>query len=1025
MTAPASAYRSGDVALVRAAAHPAPPLPQCPPLTASTATQMQWLRAVWAAGEFTEGLRHASPSLARQIEALLTTEEPGARDVRRAVTSVSRYLLRAAARATPFGLFAGVTTAAFGTTAHARWGTEHRAVVRAGAAWLADVVGQLENSPDLLARLPVVANNTIVIRGSQLIVPHQPQPRGSATAAVDACLPYKAPVRAALDAARTPVCAGGLAAKLGADFPTAGEQAVTGLIAKLVRHGALLTGLRAPSTETDALTHLLAQLDAVDAQSVEQVADLVRTLREVQADVAVCNAAPPSQAPTAREAAAGRMAKVAQVRQHPLAVDLRLDASLALPHGVAEEVERAAAVLGRLSAAPYGPAAWKAYHMRFYERFGLGSMVPVADVVADSGIGYPDSYVEDADAERRPRLSGRDEVLLRLAQRAALDDAGEVVLDESLLEALDAGPDLPRLPPHLEVSVRIHAADTTALDNGAFELEVVSVSRGAGVATGRFLSVLDDAGRIALTADLADLPTSDPDTMPAQLSYPPLVPETAHVTRAPRVLSTIISLGEHRPAEDGALGVENLAVGCDGTRMFLAAPALGRRVDPIALHALNLHGHHAPPLARFLSALGRSQYAQVTTFDWGAAARSLPFLPRLRYGRIVLAPARWRLEPGELSATGPSWDAAFEAWRERCRLPRHVYLTEGDRLLALDLDVEAHRGLLRLHLDRGKPTLLTEARSEAGWCGDRAHEVVVPLKATEPFRWPALPRPSRARIIGRDRAQTPATSRVLLAALYGDIRRQDTILAHHLPALLEQLHRPRWWYVRFRDPDQHLRLRIELPTSEAFGDVARTVSTWADELNTAGLLREIRYPTSYPETGRWGSEQAWDAAEDVFRADSHALLTQLSQPARPGRRALAAAHTVSIACAFHGSTRKGMRWLIDNIPAHAPARIPRHEYNEAVRLADPRGRWRALRSTPGGAAITDSWDSRDLALAVYRLHLPGPHTEGINPDDVLGSLLHCHFVRAVRIDFDEEALCMYLARAAALAWTARTTGRPM
>lgn len=1022
MTAPARAFRASGVALVRATADPAPPVPPCPPIAADSTVQVEWLRAVWAADRFAEGLRHASPSLARQVDILCTSEAPRARDVRRAVVSVARYLLRATARATPFGLFAGVTTATFDTAARATWGSGHQAVVRAGAEWLADVVEQLESCFELLARLPVVANTTIVVRGAQLIVPHQPQRRAEGTVAVDACLPYKAPVRAALDAARTPVLAGELAAKLHADFPTAERHAVTGLIAKLVHHGALLTALRAPSTETEALAYLMVQLDAAGAERVAPVAGLVRALREVQAAVGTCNAAPADRAGAAREAVATRMMQVAQVRRHPLAVDLRLDASLTLPHAVAEEVEHAVATLARLSAAPYGPAVWKAYHMRFYERFGIGSMVPVADVVGDSGIGYPESYGGVAD-QVRPRLSERDQGLLRLAQRAALEGADEVVVDEGLLNTLDMGPDRPRLPAHLEVGVRVHATDTAALERGAFELEVVSVSRGAGVSTGRFLSVLDQVGRDALTAELADLPTSDPDTIPVQLSYPPLAPESAHVTRTPRVLPLVVSLGEHRPPGDRALGVEDLAVGCDGTRMYLAAPTLGLRVEPVGMHALNLHGHHAPPLARFLSEVSRSQYAQVTTFDWGAAT-NLPFLPRLRYGRTVLSPARWRLEPGELPA-GPGWDTVFAEWRERYRLPRHVYLAEGDRRLTLDLDLESHRDLLRLHLERGKPTVLTEARSEAGWCDGRAHEVVVPLKATGPVRWPTLPRPSRARVIGRGRAQVPAVSRVLLASLYGDIRRQDTILAHHLPDLLERLDRPQWWFMRFRDPDQHLRLRIELSDPTMFGDVAHVVSTWAEEMNRAGLVREIRYPTSYPETGRWGSEAAWSAAEDFFRADSRALLTQLRQQDRPGTRALTAANALSIACAFHGSTTKGMRWLIDNIPPTAPARIPRHEYNEAVRLADPRNLWGALRGVPGGIAITDAWDSRDLALAAYRRHLPGPHTEGIDPDAVLGSLLHCHFVRAVRIDFDEEAICMYLARAAALAFTARTTGRPL
>jgi thiopeptide-type bacteriocin biosynthesis protein len=175
--------------------------------------------------------------------------------------------------------------------------------------------------------------------------------------------------------------------------------------------------------------------------------------------------------------------------------------------------------------------------------------------------------------------------------------------------------------------------------------------------------------------------------------------------------------------------------------------------------------------------------------------------------------------------------------------------------------------------------------------------------------------------------------------------------------------------------------------------------------------------------GRWGSGAAWDAAEDVFRADSRAILTQLSQPRRPRERTLVAAHTVSIASAFLGSTQAAMRWLIDHIPPTAPVPVPRPQFTDAIRLADPSDDWVALRGAPGGAAIVSAWADRDAALAAYRRHLPGRHTQGIALDDVLTSLLHVHFVRHIAVNFPEEEVCLYLVRAAALAWTARATGR--
>ncbi|MGS2588551.1 lantibiotic dehydratase [Streptomyces hebeiensis] len=982
---------------------------------------MAWLRAVWAKEEVAEALQYSSPTLAARARALCSAGHPSHRDVRRTASSVAHYLLRAQHRATPFGLFAGVATARFGPQARAGWGGEHVVVGRAGAEWLAAVVEWLESCPDLLERLPVVVNNTMTSRGDRLIVPFQTDIQDDGPRAVEASLALTVPLRAVLAASRAPVRFETLVDRLRAEFPEAGPAKARRLLAELIRRRVLITSLHAPSTETDALGYLLDQLDAIDAGSLASVAETVRELHRVRAGLEKCATRGGRDSITAR-----MCALVPGLRRHPVALDLRLDARIVLPEAVAREIERAALVLTRVSTRPYGTAAWNEYHQRFYERYGIGTMVPLAKVVADSGTGYPDGYPGAPAGARRPRVSARDDALVRLAQAAALDGCDEVILTDEQIEALGVGPDEPRLPPHLEIGVRVYAASLEELQRGRFRLEVVSVSRGVGVSTGRFLSVLAPAEREALVTELADLPAADGNTMPAQLSFPPLLPKSAHVTRSPQVLPTVISLQEHRAPQDTVLTPEDLAVGCDGRRMYLAVPERGHRVEAVGMNALNPHTH-TPPLARFLTELSRAQCAQVTVFDWGAAA-AMPFLPRLRYGRTVLAPARWRLEASELPGHArprAEWDAALSDWRVRRRLPCRVHLVEDDRHLFLDLDEAGHRALLRQHLDHARLAVLVEApEPEAyGWCGGRAHEVVVPLKATRPSAWPPLPAPSRARALSAAQMQTPASSSVLLAALYGDPRRQVVLLSRHLPDLVERLGNPPWWFIRFRDPDQHLRVRIALPDPEAFADTARTVSAWADELRSIGLLADLRYPTSYREMGRWGSGTAWEAAEEVFRADSRAILSQLMQPQRPSQRTLVAAHTVAIASTFLGSTAAGMRWLIDHIPPTVPKPVPRPQFIDAVRLADPSDDWSALRRVPGGDAIVSGWADRDTALAAYRPHLPGPDTQGIAVDDVLTSLLHVHFVRHVAVNFPEEEVCLYLARAAALAWTARTRGR--
>ncbi|MFJ9822370.1 lantibiotic dehydratase [Streptomyces sp. NPDC101151] len=878
--ASSTAYQAGQTALFRAVAWPSLPVGPCPDLggstPASTTAQLTWLREVWSHQDVAETLEHASPALASQVRALSSSGRPSKRDVCRAATAVSRYLLRAEHRATPYGLFAGVTVAHLGSRAGALWGSDHVVVSRASAEWLAAVVERLESCPELMDRLLVTCNNTATERGGRLVLPYQSDSRQRA---VEASLALTQPVRTVLDASRQPVRAGVLADKLASDFPSAGAEKARRLVRDLVRHQVLITSLRAPSTVTDALEYLLGQLVAVEAATVASVSDLVSALHTVQADLRGCRVR------SARTRAASHMrALVPELRRHPLAIDLRLDARIDLPEDVAREVQRAASVLTRVSPFPYGTAAWKAYQRRFYERYGIGTLVPLREVVADSGTGFPDGYPGTAADDRRRRLSARDDTLMHLAQAAVLDDCEEVVLTEDLIAAMDIGPEHPRVPPHIEVGVRVHAASAEDLQRGHFRLEVMNVSRGAGVTTGRFLSVLAAEDRELLAAELADLPAADAGTIAAQLSFPPLRSISAHVTRTPQVLPTVIGVQEHR-CEAGAdvLTPEDLAVACDGRRMYLAAPERGYRVEAVGMHALNLR-EHTPPLVRFLTELPRAQCAQVTLFDWGAA-NAMPFLPRVRYGRTVLSPAQWRLDAVELP--GPSrpqheWEEALDQWRSRRRAPGRLCLAEGDRRLLLDLDQTGHRVLLRQHLNRARSAVLVEAPDGAayGWCGGRAHEVIVPLKATRPPAWPPLPTPTASRIFSRTQIQTAGTASLLLATLYGDLRRQDVLLGQHLPRLLDRLGAPPWWFIRFRDPEHHLRVRIALPDPAAFGETARAVSVWADELRSAGLLSDIRYPTSYREMGRWGASVAWDAAESVFREDSRTIVKQLAVCAR-------------------------------------------------------------------------------------------------------------------------------------------------
>ncbi|MBQ1098430.1 lantibiotic dehydratase [Streptomyces sp. b94] len=1016
-------YRCADTALVRAARSSRLRLPAWPDLTDDTpdceVRWQTWLRDVWSLSEAADSIEQASPLLAQQVQTLCSVASPETRQLRRAVVSVMRYLLRMTGRATPNGLFAGIASASFGERPGWSWGEWHRPVIRADGDWIADLVARLEADPELLRHLHVMANNTIFVRGDRLIVPYPPRScRTDGSPAAEVSLRYTSAVRIAVDATVSPVPVHAVVALMRSEFPDVPADRVEGLVSSLVERGVLISSLHAPSATLDALDHLVEQAEAAAASSAT---DLVADLRTVRDAIARHNQVlAPADGRHLRTALRRKMTALSSVKAQPFTLDLRMDCSLTLPPQVAREAEQAATVLARLSAYPFGTPAWKDFHNRFFERYGINSLVPVRDLVdPDVGLGFPVGY-RDAQPEQGEALTAREQRLLSLAQAAVLDGRDEIRLDEDLIRTLTVGDrNAPQVPAHTELRFRIRAASQEALESGDFVLHGIAPSRGIGTTIGRSLGLLasDDQARVAVM--LEELPVNTPGAVPTQVSFTPLDRGDTNVTRVTELLPAVISLAEHRPVDARTIPLDDLAVGCDRRRLYLVSLSRACLLDPMTLHALDLRGH-TPPLARFLTEISRAQTAVLTVFPW-ASATALPYLPRVRYGRAILSPARWRLNRSELPdrrASWGEWHKAADEWRARRRVPDEVELAEGDQLLPLDLSERAHLALLRAHLDTHESVILTEAESEEGWFDGRSHEIIAPMTAVRPPQWPAVPPVTADQLVTRDHGHLPGAASWLLVKLYGHVERQPEILADHLPALLGQWNEPpTWWYMRYRDPRWHLRLRIAVPSEQDFALTAQRVSAWANGLRRAGLLTDMQFATSYPETGRWGPGPLMSLAEDVFAADSRALAVQFAQSSRPHQQVLAAANFVSVAAAFTGSTAAGMNWLIAHGRITDPRPMDRTVRGQALRLADPADGWAALRAAPGGDAIASAWSERDAALARYRQKLDA--FGGIHPHVVLDSLLHAHHIRAAGIDKDDERMCVRLAHAAAMAWTHR------
>ncbi|MGG2460146.1 lantibiotic dehydratase [Streptomyces sp. RGM 3693] len=986
---------------------------------------LAWLKQAWQHEEARRAVETASPVLAQQISGLLEGRAAQARRVRRVVASLASYQLRWQGRATPFGLFAGVNTARVGTDVHVRWGENHRTVARADAQWLGAVIARLEQHPRLLERLPVMTNPVAFVRGDRLAAPGEPpDDRPGVLAPIEISVGHTRPVRTATEAAREPIRFGELVPLLAAEYPTAPLKQISSLLGGLVAQHLLLTNLRAPMTVPDALRHLLAQLETAKADELPDLTDLVRHLRMIHEDLTCHNetAASPTTAHAMRATMAECMNAICDIAPQPLVVDTALDCDASLSEAVIREAETAASVLLRLTPYPFGYPRWKNFHVRFRQRYGVGAVVPVPELVGDTGLGLPAGYLGSPVANTARTLTERDETLLALVQQAVINGAEEIVLTKPVVRQLTVGNPAEMLPPpRAELAFQIHAASPQAVGNGSFRLLVTSTPRPGSSMAGRFTDLLPEADRKNLSDTYAAL---DTDAVAAQLSFFPRRRRSENVVRTPQLLPHTISLDEHRDPHPNLIQLHDLAVTADARQLHLVQLSTGRRVEPRVVHALEA-GTLTPPLARFLVEITTARCAVYKAFDWGAAVR-LPYLPRLRHGRSVLSPARWLLSAADLPNPGvplAEWEGALEAWRRRLRAPQAVVMCESDLRLPLDLGQPLHRLLLRNRLAVAREVELQEAPlpADLAWAG-RAHEFLLPLRLAHPRAAERNPvTSSPLQVVERDPGHLPGRSEWLYAQVYGHPNRQDEVLAEHLPRLLHGWTDLRhWWFGRHRDttrPDaeQYLSLHLCLPTADQYGQAATLVGEWAADLRGCGLLAHLQLATYQPETGRYGHNEAMDAAHEVFAADSAAALAQITLAAHTGLppEALTAAGLVDLAASYAETPDIGMHWLADHLP-YEQVKLDQNLRGVAMRLADPGDKWATLRTTPGAEDVTRAWQRRRAALSAYRTQL----AQQREPYGVLRSLLHMHHVRTIGVDPDRERVIHRLARASAQRQTA-------
>lgn len=125
-------------------------------------------------------------------------------------------------------------------------------------------------------------------------------------------------------------------------------------------------------------------------------------------------------------------------------------------------------------------------------------------------------------------------------------------------------------------------------------------------------------------------------------------------------------------------------------RLLLRSQRLNKYIIPRLSTAHN-YRNNPTPVYRFLCDL-QSQGLRVSLlFSWGNIEQQLEHLPRVRYKNIILSEASWKITVKSLENLIKETDSQklmenVKNWQTRLKLPRYVFLVDGDNKLLIDLE---------------------------------------------------------------------------------------------------------------------------------------------------------------------------------------------------------------------------------------------------------------------------------------------------------------------------------------------------
>jgi len=546
------------------------------------------------------------------------------------------------------------------------------------------------------------------------------------------------------------------------------------------------------------------------------------------------------------------------------------------------DVDTAVNLLQQISK-PYTNENLKSFAQKFMERYEEQEL-PIMQVLdTEAGIGYVQKKKTGSSSNQFNLSWGNNEsVLYPKLQQCLIAKKTEIILDESDIEKLDKKNDRSSFSPSFTVLFRIVEKENT--DGHNILIEHLSGSSVASL-LGRFAE--NDPLIINHIKDVCAKEESlNPNVIFAEIVHLPQSRVGNILLHPPFRKSEIPYMALSSLSVDNQVFLEDLLISVKNDKIILRSKKLNKIIIPRLSNAHN-HSVGSQPVYQFLCDL---QYQNITPwldFGWGDLARFNKFLPRISYKNIILQPCVWSFNQENikkyLNNENPEKYQIFKDFCIKHNLPTIFLLSDVDNDLPVNTNDNQQIDVFFSTIKNKKAIILKEFLPSTNVLQDDEKNtynnqfVASYIKKTKTYSGILPQKKVKIKSVTRSFNQN---SEWIYFKIYCGVKTSNDILRNSISRCVNKLKKEnlidRWFFIRYADPDHHIRVRFHIPENVPFAkeQIISKLLNGIKSYEKSGLVWNVVIDTYKREIERYRQEII-EYAECLFSFDSDAILNYI------------------------------------------------------------------------------------------------------------------------------------------------------